>query len=445
MSPPREDARGRKLIGQLMLDAGIISQSQLNDALGLQQREGMKVAEALIVLGYLDAEQFIDFLARQPGVASIDLTWYETPRELIDLVPREMAIQHEIFPIDRLANLLTLGMVCPLDSGTIAALEARTGLKVKPLLCSPEDIRSAIKRYYPTEETTQDYRPEGFERIDDGGKEALASTMRLQSIVPMIRRVSSLPALPETVERVRAATLDPEVPLNAIAGIIETDPAIAAKVLSVSNSAAYGFPHRVNRIDLAVSLLGLREIYAIVLGAAVINVFDKSSVFDYQQFWKDSLRCAAAIRLVGKRVPAAGKTSQLVPIGLLLGIGRIALAEVAPERYAKVTRDLRGADLIADEQRVCAIAYPEAGYELAVHWELPDEMAACIRFHHDPMLAAEFRTPAALANIAWLVSNPALDDDTRAAQAEAALSILGLDAAVLPEMVADLDTAEQEA
>jgi hypothetical protein len=40
-------------------------------------------------------------------------------------------------------------MVCPLDNKTISQIEASTGLRVKPILCSPEDIRSAINRYYP--------------------------------------------------------------------------------------------------------------------------------------------------------------------------------------------------------------------------------------------------------------------------------------------------------
>jgi len=446
MATNSEQTGARKLIGQLMLDAGLITKEQLDEALSMQQRDGMKVAEALIVLGHIDAEKFVGFLARQPGVASIDLTGYETPKELIELIPREMATKYEVFPIDRMANLLTLGMVCPLDSHAIAALESRTGLRVKPLLCAPDDIRNAIRRYYPDEQAEpMDYRPAGFEAPSGEGVEAIASSMRLHSIVPMIRRISSLPALPHTVEQVREATVDPDIALSDVAAIIETDPAVAAKVLSVANSAAYGFPHRVDRIDRAVSLLGLRETYAIVLGVAVINLFEKSSTFDYEHFWKNSLACATAIRVVSKRVYPQKNAAQMVPIGLLLGIGRIALNEVAPERYGKVPGDLLGADLIAEEQRVCAIAYPEAGYELASHWALPDEMAKCIRFHHAPDQADEPREQVALANLAWLISNQTLDDDARSEQAAAALEILGLSPAALTELAAEFAKTHESA
>lgn len=442
-SPDPNNAR--KLIGQLMLDAGLISKQQLDEALAVQQQEGIKVAEALIMLGHIDAEHFVGFLARQPGVASIDLTGYEIPQELIELVPREMALQFEVFPIDRLSNLLTLGMVCPLDRHAIAALESRTGLRIKPLLCSPDDVRNAIKRYYPTtEEREAEYRPAGFEApAAQVNTEALTSTMRLQSLVPMIQRISSLPALPHTVERVREATQDPDISLADVAGIIEMDPAVAAKVLSVANSAAYGFPHRVDRIDRAVSLLGLRETYSIVLGASVINLFEKSAVLDYEKFWHDSLLCAVAIRVVAKALTPSLSPAQVVPVGILLGVGRIAMAEVAPERYGKVPKSARGVELIEAEFNACAIAYPEAGYELAMHWALPEAMAKCIRFHHNPDQDDEPREQTALANLAWLISNPSLDNEARAAQAGPALAILGQSADIIPSLMDEFAEAQK--
>ena len=449
MSTRSKQSGPRKLIGQLMLDANIITEPQLKEALQVQERDGIKVVEALILLGYIDADRFVSFMAQQPGVASIDLTGYEAPQDLVDLVPRELAVKYEVFPIDRLSNLLTLGMVCPLDSKAIETLESTTGLRIKPLLCSPDDIRSAIKRYYPETkgEGPAEYRPQGFDAPAAPAAQetgTLTSSMRLQNIVPMIRRISSLPTLPQTVERVRAAVQDPEVSLQDVAGIIEMDPPIAAKMLSVANSAAFGFPHKVDRIDRAVSLLGLREAYSIVLGASVINLFEESPALDYERFWADSLLCATAMRVVAKRLSPSNGVSQLVSIGLLLGVGRIALAEVAPERYAKVPRSVRGNELIEEELKACAIAYPEAGYELAVHWALPDDMANCIRFHHAPELAAEPREHAALANLAWLVANPDLDETALSEQAANALGILGQSAGVLPELMADFQQARDE-
>lgn len=113
-----------------------------------QERRGGKTVDMLIYLGHMDAHQFVDFLARQPGVPSISLKNCQISKELLDLVPESFAIKHEIFPIDRLGHLLTVGMVCPLDSKAITELEEMTGLKVKSMLCTHIEIREAISQHY---------------------------------------------------------------------------------------------------------------------------------------------------------------------------------------------------------------------------------------------------------------------------------------------------------
>ena len=69
--------------------------------------------------------------------------------ELLALVPAEIARKHELFPIDKMGKLLTVGMVCPLDKAAITDVEACTGLRIKPMLCTTADVRKALDRYYP--------------------------------------------------------------------------------------------------------------------------------------------------------------------------------------------------------------------------------------------------------------------------------------------------------
>ncbi len=391
------DTMAKRRIGELLVDAGLIHKDQLQEGLNTQAAKGGKIVETLIALGYLDAEAFVGFLARQPGVASIDLSKYDIPRELIDLIPREMAVEHEIFPIDKLGRLLTVGMVCPLDSATVQKIEERTGLRVKPLLCAPADIRSAIQRYYPA--VPVDEKPAGAKgapEIPDAT--GIRASIRLTNLATMIRQIDMLPALPETVRRVQEATLDPLSSVRDVADIIVLDPPIAAKVLSVANSAAYGFPQRVDDVGLAVSLLGLRETYAIVLSAAVVNVFDKSKAFDYRAFWVESMCCAAATRIIAK---ASGRKRQIGVFsgGLLHDIGRLALSEVAPDLYSKIDHSLDGEELIAAEEELLGLSHMEAGHLLASHWGLPIEIAEPIRFHHRPELAVDAKENVAIVAI----------------------------------------------
>lgn len=430
----------KRRIGEMLVSEGLITPGQLREALAIQTQKGGKVVEILIASGHLKSDAFVRFLSRQ-GMASIDLRHYQVPQELISLVPKELAVRHEIFPIDKMGRLLTLGMACPLDSATVKHIEETTGLRVKALLCPAEDIRDAIRRYYPVGEdhfvevqrpgaqpTGKTLRPASppsekreADRIDTG--------IKLSRISKLIHELDSLPVLPATVARVRESMSDMEISTRQVAEFITKDPPIAAKVLSVANSAAYGFPNRVDSVDLAVALLGLRETYAIVLSAAIINLFDKTKRFDYKTYWEEAMNCAAAARILAK---ASGKKRDagVVTAGLLHDIGRIALLETVPELYSNVSPHLTGNDLIQAEEYAVGLTHTEAGHELALRWNIPPEIAEAIRFHHRPRDAGTAQDQVAIVYLAeaWTRRNGTTSEDAKRAieDARPMFDVIGL-------------------
>lgn len=136
-------------IGQLLLLEGLITEQQLNQALALQAGNGGRLVHQLIALGHLTAHDFVFFLARQPGITSIDLSQCRIEPEVAALIPRDFAIERQLCPIDHLGRLLTVGMVCPLDRQSIFDLHRITGLSVKPMLSTADAILSAIRECYP--------------------------------------------------------------------------------------------------------------------------------------------------------------------------------------------------------------------------------------------------------------------------------------------------------
>lgn len=380
----------RKRIGELLVEEGLITEQQLQRALEAQAAEGGKLVENLIKQNSIDIRTFVNFVARQPGIASIDLSHYEVPRDLVKLIPREFAVEHEVFPIDRLGKLLTVGMVCPLDRATLAELEALTGLRVKALLCSADDIHATIKLYY-ADAAEQASAVESFQQ--------LSSALRIENAGALIRRIDALPALPSTVQRVKELMDDPEIPLHEVASVISMDPPVCARVLRLANSAAYGFTRKVDNADLALSLLGLKEIYMVVLSSAVVDHFKQVGDFDYDAFWKNSLFCATASKEISTAC-GRGKKAGAFTQGLLADIGRLAFMEVATDRYATIPRNLSDAELVGAEEKLFSLAHPEAGYVLATHWELPEELATAIRFHHAPHLADAHKETVAVVALA---------------------------------------------
>jgi HD-like signal output (HDOD) protein len=439
----------KKRIGDMLVDAGVITPAMLSEALDVQRTRGTKIVETLIHLGHVTVDEFVNFLSRQPGIASLDLRRYHISAEVVELIPRELAVKHEIFPIDRMGRLLTLAMACPLDSETINMIQEQTGLRVTPSLCAPGDIREAIDHDYPCDGS----QPFGNRRVQSMiEKEVQSATMskartglKLQNVADTIRQLTSLPALPSTVARVQESLGDVSISPKEVAVVIAQDPPVAAKVLSVANSPAYGFASQVNTIELAVALLGLRETYAAVLSAAVLNLFETNKRFDYRAFWEESMNTAAAARIIAQ---ACGKGTEggAFTAGLLHDIGRIALLETVPDLYANVPSNLYGDELIEAEQKIVGLSHTEAGYELAMHWNLPKAIAYPIRYHHQPDRAKECPRESTIVAVAEAWTRfPKTRDRKRGLDVPVAwLNIIGLDkdsAGVAYDMVAQLERA----
>lgn len=390
-------------LGELLIAEGIVDFECVAEALKVQREEGGKIGEILIGLGYLDAKTFARFLAKQPGVASIDISKYGAPDALCSLIPRDYAVAHEVFPIDKMGKLLTVGMVCPLDTATLAELEKTTGLKVKALLCDPDDIRRAIQEHYPKADVEPAHEPARPSVAD------LQSVVKLEGVARLVRRIDSLPTLPQTVQRVREATEDPSVSTADMAEIIATDPPVAAEVLRLANSAAYGFLSRAESITRACVLLGLREIAGVVLSSAVINTIEQSGDFDHKRFWQHSVFCGKAAKLIAKELGGQVDSAAAFTAGLLHDIGRFALFNAVPARYVKIDPTLSGEALVAAEMEALGIDHAEAGYILAEKWEFPQETKESIRHHHTPDLASESTqliiTVALAAHMAELHAN----------------------------------------
>ena len=380
---PELGKRRRKRIGELLVEDGVVTPDQIDEALAVQKDRGGKLVEALINLGYLTPDAFANFVSHRRGIPSIDLSQYDVPEELCSLIPREFALANEVFPIDRLGKLLTVGMAMPLDVETIEELAVATGLKVKALLCSKIDISNAIKKYYGEAKESGEISLVVDEPSEQEEKERIESSIKLESLAGLVRKLDSLPTLPQTVQRVREATESDSISLREVGAIVSTDPAVSAKLLRMANSAAFGFPNRINTVEMATTLLGLRETYSVVLSSSIIDLVEKSGHFDHRKFWDESIYCATVARLIAK-AKRVKKTAGIFTAALLHDIGRFAIWEAAPARYAKVNIQLMGKDLIETEEAILGITHPEAGYVLAEHWDLPADLSQPIRFHHHP-------------------------------------------------------------
>ncbi|HUW62351.1 MAG TPA: HDOD domain-containing protein [Candidatus Bathyarchaeia archaeon] len=396
-----------KRIGELLIEEGLITESDLAKALDHQKKHGGKTVEILIRLGIIEAATFVKFLSKRPGIPSIDLSNYEVPQDLVALVPRELATKHEIFPIDKMGKVLTLGMAFPLDRATIEKLESVTGFKIRPILCSSGDIRAAIKQYYGREERAVLARKEKIEVVEERAESAL----RLGNISSLVKEITVLPPLPRTVEKLRRIIDDPNSSISDVAHLLSLDPPASAKLLSITNSAAFSFSRQIRNVQEAVALLGLQQTYETVLSAAALDFFKRAPFFDHNLYWQDAMECANISTIIS-RMAGLHSPDGIFAAGIMHDIGRIALAWIAPERYAKVEQTEGTGKMVESEREVFLVAHPEVGYMLTSNWGLPEQMTLAIRFHHGYDMAPEpVETAAVIALACGVLDNFELGEE----------------------------------
>ena len=146
----------KKRIGELLIEEGLVEATQVDEVLSIQKRDGGRTVDIMINCGFIDVDTFERFMGNQPNTAAIGLSNYNLTKEIYELIPKEFAIERDVFPVDKMGRMLTLGMVCPIDWRTIDEVTEMTGLKVSPFLCSAADIHRAFVEHY-------DYKPESEE------------------------------------------------------------------------------------------------------------------------------------------------------------------------------------------------------------------------------------------------------------------------------------------
>lgn len=135
-------------IGDVLLDMGLITQQQLEQALVLQKTKNKWVGEILEEMGVITAKQIAESLSEQLCVPLVDCKEFTLTEEMKTLVPYEMAMKKRIMPLEVKNDILTLAMVDPLDRDTVDSLEYTTGHNILPVVSDLTNLFDALKRNY---------------------------------------------------------------------------------------------------------------------------------------------------------------------------------------------------------------------------------------------------------------------------------------------------------
>jgi hypothetical protein len=151
MRPAAPGAGPRKRMGELLVEAGLITQAQLQTVLARQRLEGGRVGEWVVNLEYAPARSVLQVLARQLGVPYVTdekLLEAHPPAELLARLPQEVALRLLALPVAERQGSIFVAMTDPADLGRLDLLRFRLGPKVRPVVATEFGIRRAIARLY---------------------------------------------------------------------------------------------------------------------------------------------------------------------------------------------------------------------------------------------------------------------------------------------------------
>jgi chromosomal replication initiator protein DnaA len=139
----------RKRLGDMLLEEGVITRAQLEEALARKEQDGAFIGKALVELGFIDQKTLMSFLVKQCKIPHISLLDYEVNSELLKLVPKELCLTYHLIPIDKLGKILTVAMADPLDEVALEELRACCPeLRIKPILCDWDHFVVVARRLF---------------------------------------------------------------------------------------------------------------------------------------------------------------------------------------------------------------------------------------------------------------------------------------------------------
>jgi type IV pilus assembly protein PilB len=154
----------KKAFGNLLVDAGMITEAQLEEVLSIQKGTGKKIGDILKERGYITQQDIIQVLEFQLGIPHVNLERTQIDTKVVEKVPENLARRHKLFAYKiNQENKLVVAMSDPLNIFAVEDVKICSGLDVTTCIATEEDILKAITKYYSTqkmERAVQEYKRE---------------------------------------------------------------------------------------------------------------------------------------------------------------------------------------------------------------------------------------------------------------------------------------------
>lgn len=185
-------------LGELLIKEGLITEAQLEKAIGVQRQEGGRLGEVLVKLGMVKEEQLVAILGKQLGIPYFTLGTgmlkTAVDQDLGRLIPHDFAGKNSVLPLSRTLRSLTVVMADPLDLILMDNLKKLTGCEINPVIATKSEINKAIEEFYGKSAMLQQAVEASYESGSPITEEVSAAEEEL-SLDKLIARAEEAPVI----------------------------------------------------------------------------------------------------------------------------------------------------------------------------------------------------------------------------------------------------------
>ena len=192
--------RARKKLGQILVEGGLMTQKQLEEALPYQKRSNLKLGQFLVREGIVSESRIVELVSDQLKLEKYKPDKFTLDIELAKLLPADIAHKFQAAPLRKSGLLLTIAMLDPLDINALDAIEVYTNCEAEAVICTEQHLNQLLSSLYGTyagiggvledmEEMEIDKNPEKSQTMEDV---EVSSLQGMAEEAPVVRLVNSI-------------------------------------------------------------------------------------------------------------------------------------------------------------------------------------------------------------------------------------------------------------
>jgi putative nucleotidyltransferase with HDIG domain len=201
----------------------------------------------------------------------------------------------------------------------------------------------------------------------------------------VVARITEISSLPDIAVRVMEVASDEQSSVMDMKAVIETDPALSARVLRCVNSAAFGLRDKVSNLQQSISLLGMRQVRGLALTVSVAELFSNSETIDRyrrRDLWRHLVAVAITARMIAMR-QRLHDFDDIFLAGLLHDLGIVLEDQYAHDGFVTVLKSLDEQHSLTDVERThLGFDHAMLGAGVAANWGFSGKVTDAMGYHH---------------------------------------------------------------